>query len=102
MERKEFIKNEIKQEPENPFNYYLLALELKKEGDVDSSIETFNLLVVNFPNYIATYYSFVDYLLELGKDDKAKEILDTGIERAEASGSTKALHELKQLLELNF
>ncbi|MHA8098698.1 tetratricopeptide repeat protein [Aquirufa aurantiipilula] len=102
MERKEFIKNEIKQEPENPFNYYLLALELKKEGDVGSSIETFNLLVDNFPSYIATYYSFADYLLELGKDDKAKEILDTGIERAEASGSTKALHELKQLLELNF
>lgn len=102
MERKEFIKNEIKLEPENPFNYYLLALELKKEGDVEKSVEEFNQLVEYFPSYIATYYSFSDYLLELGKDDKAKEILELGIERAEANGSTKALHELKQLLELNF
>jgi hypothetical protein len=32
MNRKEFIEEEIKKEPNNPFNYYLLAFEYKKQG----------------------------------------------------------------------
>ncbi|MFL0161744.1 tetratricopeptide repeat protein [Aquirufa salirivi] len=102
MERKEFIKDEIKEEPENPFNYYLLALELKKEGDLSGSLDLFNQLIERFPSYIPTYYSFADFLLEIEDDIKAKQIIELGIIRAEGVGQTKALHELKQMWELNF
>ncbi len=102
MERKEFIKNEIKLEPENPFNYYLLALELKKEGKEAASREVFDDLLNKFPTYIPSYYSFADYLLEIGEEYKAKQVLEKGIEMAEKAGTAKALHELKQLLDLNF
>ncbi|CAM3285793.1 tetratricopeptide repeat protein [Aquirufa ecclesiirivi] len=102
MERKEFIKNEIKEEPNNPFNYYLLALELKKEGDLRGAIDLFTTLIKQFPIYIPTYYSFADYLLEIEEDDKAKQIIELGIEQATIAGQKKALHELKQMWELNF
>ncbi|CAM4260619.1 tetratricopeptide repeat protein [Cytophagaceae bacterium 50C-KIRBA] len=102
MERKEFIKNEIKLEPENPFNYYLLALELKKEGDLGGAIEIFNNLIEQFPMYVPSYYSFACFLLEIEDDDKAKLVLQQGIDTAERAGATKALNELKQLWELNF
>ncbi|AWL09279.1 tetratricopeptide repeat protein [Aquirufa nivalisilvae] len=102
MERKEFIKNEIKEEPENPFNYYLMALELKKEGDMSGSITVFDQLMKQFPMYIPTYYSFADLLIELEQDDKAKLVVKKGIEVAEIGSASKALHELRQLWELNF
>ncbi|RXK52254.1 tetratricopeptide repeat protein [Aquirufa rosea] len=102
MERKEFIKKEIEQDPQNPFNHYLLALEYKKEGIMVDAIQLFEKLIVEFPNYIPTYYSFADYLIENELDDKAEIVLLKGIEMSELAGNTKALKELKQLLALNF
>ena len=32
MDRKEFIKNEINQDPSDPFNHYLLAIEYQKKS----------------------------------------------------------------------
>ena len=41
MDRKEFIKNEINQDPTDPFNHYLLAIEYQKEGAVEETFEQF-------------------------------------------------------------
>jgi len=102
MERKEFIKNEINQYPDDPFNYYLLAIEYQKQGDIDEAFIVFGKLILDFPDYIATYYTYANVLLESNKEELAEKIIRQGIKEAEKKGVTKAYKELNQLLELNF
>jgi tetratricopeptide (TPR) repeat protein len=102
MDRKEFIKNEIKQDPTDPFNYYLLAIELIKERAIKEALEQFELIISDFPDYVATYYTYANVLLEDDQDERAEKIIQKGILMAEKKGAAKALKELKQLLELNF
>ncbi|MFM1780636.1 MAG: hypothetical protein RJB49_930 [Bacteroidota bacterium] len=102
MDRKEFIKNEINQDPTDPFNHYLLAIEYQKEGALKESFELFEEIITQFPDYVATYYTYANALLASEEEDKAEKIIRKGIEEAEKKGAAKALKELKQLLELNF
>ncbi len=102
MDRKEFIKNEINQDPTDPFNHYLLAIEYQKEGALEESFKQFEMIVSKFPDYVATYYTYANALLSANKDERAEEIIQAGIVQAEKKGAAKALKELKQLLELNF
>ncbi len=102
MDRKEFIKNEINQDPTDPFNHYLLAIEYQKEGALKESFELFEEIITQFPDYVATYYTYANALLASEEEDKAEKIIRNGIEEAEKKGAAKALKELKQLLELNF
>ncbi len=102
MDRKEFIKNEIKLDPMVPFNHYLLAIEYQKEGAIKTAFDLFEEIITQFPDYVATYYTYANALLASEKEDKAEQIIRKGIEEAEKKGAAKALKELKQLLELNF
>ncbi len=102
MDRKEFIKNEINQDPTDPFNHYLLAIEYQKEGSIKESFDLFEEIITQFPDYVATYYTYANAQLESEAEDKAEKIIRKGIEEAEKKGAAKALKELKQLLELNF
>jgi tetratricopeptide (TPR) repeat protein len=102
MDRKEFIKNEINQDPTDPFNHYLLAIEYQKEGSIKESFDLFEEIITQFPDYVATYYTYANALLASEEEDKAEKIIRKGIEEAEKKGAAKALNELKQLLELNF
>ena len=102
MDRKEFIKNEINQDPTDPFNHYLLAIELYKEKAIEASFKQFERIITDFPDYIATYYTYANALLTESKEERSEEIILLGINEAEKKGATKAVKELKQLLELNF
>lgn len=83
MDRKEFIKNEINQDPTDPFNHYLLAIELYKEKAIEASFEQFERIITDFPDYIATYYTYANALLTENKEDRAEEIIRLGIIEAE-------------------
>lgn len=102
MERKEFIKNEINQDPKDPFNHYLLGIEYLKENATKEAFEQFERIISDFPEYVATYYTYANALLADNKEDRAEEIIRLGMLEAEKKGATKAMKELKQLLELNF
>ena len=102
MDRKEFIKNEINQDPMDPFNHYLLGIEYQKEGAIKEAFDLFEEIITQFPDYVATYYTYANALFASDDEDKAEKIIRQGIEEAKKKGAAKALKELKQLLELNF
>jgi tetratricopeptide (TPR) repeat protein len=102
MDRKEFIKNEINQYPDDPFNHYLLGMEYQKEGDINGALGSFKYVTATFPDYIATYYTLATLLLDTNQDEEAEKYILQGIIEAEKKGAAKAMKELKQLLELNF
>lgn len=94
LDRIQLIKNYIITEPENPFNYYALGLELK-EKDPQESGKMFDHVLTHFPNYLPVYFPAAYFFFERDELQKAKEIFEKGIQLAASIGEEKTLKELK-------
>jgi len=88
--------------PQDPFNQYLLALEYLKENNRGEAISLFNNIYEKSPNYLPLYYTYAINLLDLGEIVKAKEIVKKGIELATLLNKEKVTSELNSLLVLYF
>lgn len=102
MNRKEFIISELINNPQDPFNQYLLALEYLKENNRGEAISLFNNIYEKSPNYLPLYYTFAINLIELGDMVEAKLIVKKGIDLAVLLKNEKVKNELNQLLVLYF
>ena len=102
MNRKEFIISELKNNAQDPFNQYLLALEYLKENNRGEAISLFNNIYEKSPNYLPLYYTFAINLIELGDMVEVKVIVKKGIDLAVLLKNEKVKNELNQLLVLYF
>jgi hypothetical protein len=93
LERIELLKVYCTEEPENPFNYYALALEYR-ESEKAEAAHLFDFVVGNFPNYLPVYFPAAQFFFENDILLKAKHLFETGIELAQAQKDEKAKKEL--------
>lgn len=101
MNRQEIIKSEIKNEPDNPLNYYLLAIEyrqLNNRLDLENIME---FMLERFENYLPIYYFYSEHLFQMDQLDKAIKISEQGIRHAQKFNNIKLENELKQLIIVN-
>jgi Tfp pilus assembly protein PilF len=89
-----FLKAEIEKEPEEPFNYYGLAMEYLDNEPLKAEKLLENLLE-NFQDYLPTYYKAANLYFDLGKFVAAKNTFEKGILLAEKQNNEKAIRELK-------
>lgn len=95
------LKNYIKEEPNDPFNYYALACEYLN-GNEEGALVLFDRLLIDFPDYLATYYQAAQLKVEFEEENEALEIYEKGIALALKQNNLKTLRELqaaKQNLE---
>ena len=92
-ERVSLLREFIQEEPENPFNRYALALEIK-EIDPDEAAELFTFLLLNHSSYLPVYFPSAHFFFELGQIEKAREIFERGIALAREKKEQKTLNEL--------
>ncbi len=92
MDRLHQLEEFLKEDPEDPFNSYALALEYLK-SDVGKARDLFFLLIETHPNYLPTYYPLAQLLIEQ-QDVKTDTIFKKGIEMARQLNDAKALKEL--------
>jgi tetratricopeptide (TPR) repeat protein len=102
MNRKKIIISELKINPQDPFNQYLLALEYLNENNRSEAISLFNYIYENSSNYLPVYYIYSLNLIELGNFEMAKIVIKKGIELATFTNKEKVKKELEQLFELYF
>jgi Tfp pilus assembly protein PilF len=84
----------LKDEPEDPFNMYALALEYLKV-DAQKSYALFEELIRTRPDYLPTYYPFAHLLIEQQKIDLAEKTFQDGIRRAALANEEKTRKELQ-------
>ena len=96
--RLKLLEQYVKEEPEDPFNWYALALEESKKNS-DKAIELFEYVLKNHPEYLPAYYHAGNLYLAVGDTDRAKTILQKGVDLAKLTGEQKAMRELKALLD---
>jgi tetratricopeptide (TPR) repeat protein len=94
LSRIEMLKSFAEQEPDNPFNWYALALEYQN-SDPDDAAFFYNKLLTEYMVYLPTYFHAAAFFSELGEIQKSKEIYERGIRLAEDQKDEKTLKELK-------
>ena len=92
--RIEMLKIFAEQEPDNPFNWYALALEYQN-NNAENAKFFFNKLLSEHNVYLPTYFHAAIFFSDLGEIQKAKDIYENGIKLAEIQKDEKTLKELK-------
>jgi tetratricopeptide (TPR) repeat protein len=98
MTRREQIEAMLKDDPEDEFLRYSLAMELEKEGDDEESLSRLQGLMQSSPPYVPAFHMAGQFLLKLGRHDEAKTALRAGIETAHAQGRQHDAGEMAELL----
>ena len=92
--RVKMLEKFIKEDPEDPFNLYALALEYTSQNPLQAKT-IFAELLKKHPEYTATYYHAAHCFYELGEENLAKETFEAGIEQLKGKDNPKALSELQ-------
>ncbi len=86
-----------KQDPDDPFPLYALALEYI-DSDQPTAKLYFDKLLLRHKEYLPTYYKSAELYIEIGNTQKAKTLLEDGIKLAEKLSDHKTKEELKNAL----
>lgn len=84
----------LKDDPNDPFNLYAVANEYRKD-DPEKSLQLMNKLLIDFPDYLPTYYHAAALDIQLNQGSQAESILQKGIALAKIQGDNLALRELQ-------
>jgi hypothetical protein len=93
LDRIELLKGYCKAEPEDPFNFYALALEYR-ELDKTAAAELFDFVLTTFPNYLPVFFPAAHFFYEQAALQKAKKLFESGLALAHVLQDEKAKKEL--------
>jgi lipoprotein NlpI len=82
------------EDPSDPFNLYALALEYQK-SDKNQAKNCYNRLLIDFSDYLPTYYHAAQFFWDLDEIAIAEETFQKGIQLALKQENYKAHQELK-------
>jgi Tfp pilus assembly protein PilF len=88
----------IKNEPNDSFLNYALALEYAKEGDVKKAIDLIEVLLSKDEAYLGAYYQLGKYYEECQESERAIATYRKGIAISEKQKNIKATSELNAAL----
>ena len=94
------LEQYAKEDPNDPFPPYALALELFQSNPLRAA-ELFSYLMAQHADYVPTYYHAALLARLQSNQTQAENIALRGIEKAKASGDQKAATELRSLLDEN-
>src|ERR1041385_5972742 len=92
--RIKMLEQFIADDPNDPFNYYALALELMK-SDKPEAKKIFDQLINSYPEYVPSYYQAALLYLELSLNEEVIKIIESGIAEAKKQNNVKAASELR-------
>ena len=98
QQRIRLLEQFVKDEPDDPFNWFALALEQMK-FDRAKALETFEYVLTRHPDYLPTYYHAGSLYQGIGNQERAVSILNAGVDLARRLGDKKTLSELRMLLD---
>ncbi len=96
--RLEVLQDMVRAKPVDAFSRYALAMELKGQGKNDEALNEFKTLTEKNPEYVPTYLLYGQLLVNVGKPDEAKKILERGQAAAQKAGNGHAMSEISELL----
>lgn len=80
------------------FARYALALEYKKEGQLERAVKAFGDLRSADPQYLPQYLMAGQMLIDAGQKAEARDWLEAGLLLARTSGNSQAAGEIESAL----
>lgn len=99
LTRLDQLKNFLEQEPNDAFLKYAIATEYLSLGFKDKTLELFEALLVEHPDYLGTYYHLGKLYEQFAKTSEAEKTYSKGIELAKTLKNKHAQNELQQALD---
>src|SRR4051812_4050083 len=99
MDRIAMLKEILESSPEDAFARYGLALEIAKTGDVDGALAEFKNILEKNPDYVPAYQMGAQTLMEAGRHEEARALLEKGVEVATRTRNGHALSEMEMMLQ---
>ena len=94
LSRLDLLEQYYKEDPNDPFNVYALALEYQKTDPLRSR-DLFEKLLTEHTGYLPTYYHAARLFADINEGAKAKSVYEKGIALAKQKLDNKALRELQ-------
>jgi Tfp pilus assembly protein PilF len=98
--RLEMLEQMVRQDPNNTFARYGLAMEYANSGDWGQAVVEFRTLLQHDENYAAAYYHAGQALEKMGKLEQARAMYEEGIEASTRKGDLHTRSEIEAALSL--
>jgi len=99
MSRREMLEQILRENPNDAFARYGLAMEFANSGDLANALINFEQLLAAHPDYTAGYFMAAQTLAKEGRIDEAKGYLKNGIASAARTGNQHAQSEMQGMLD---
>ena len=96
--RKQQLEEMLKEEPNDPFLHYGLAMEFVGEGDDAEAVRRFRALLEVAPEYVPGYHQAGQALVRLGRYEEARTLFSRGIATARNQANEHAAQEMEGFL----
>jgi tetratricopeptide (TPR) repeat protein len=97
--RKQQIEEMLREDPNDPFLRYGLAMEYLSQGDLETAVQQFRDLTAVAPDYVPAYLQAGQVLVRLGRPAEAGEVWKQGIAVAQRAGDRHAAEEMQGFLD---
>ena len=98
-DRLQLLTQFLRENQNDAFARYGLAMEHANRGDVESALGEFKRLIDLHPDYSAGYFMAAQMLAKVGRNDEAKTFLEGGIAAAARTGNAHAKSEMQAMLD---
>jgi len=102
MNKKERLLSFLESHPNDTFSLYALALEERKDGNIESAETLFKKVISVEPGNLGAYYQLAELLVERGASDDALDVIDKAILQASEQNDSHSLKEFKELKTIHF
>jgi len=96
--RREKIEALLRDDPDDVFLRYSLALEMESAGEWEAGLEILEALARSEPPYVPAFQMAAQHLVARERIEEARRTLREGIEEARRQGKTHAAGEMSELL----
>lgn len=98
MNRRQKIEAMLAEDPTDTFLRYSLAMEMRGEGDHESSLKQLDELTRDQTPYVPAFFMAAQQLADLDRIEDARRYLREGIDQARHQGDSHAAAEMSELL----
>ncbi len=99
MPSREQLENLLKQEPDDVFLNFALAMELAKQGLSEAALACFDRVLDLDPHYLAAHHQKCNTLIAMRDKEAARSALGVGIAAAREAGDDHAASEMQRLVD---
>jgi tetratricopeptide (TPR) repeat protein len=94
------LQQMLRQEPNNTFARYGLAMEYANSGALEQAVAEFETLIRQDGDYAAAYFHAGQALEKLGRVDQARSIYEKGVEVTTRKGDVHTRAEIQAALDV--